>query len=231
MGYNSPEGMVRTGIDILKTTISEKTKAILVQLGNVVDGIVSADNAELWQQVGFVSRPSIAEGGKEAAQAIVLQDGGYDRCIATRDLRGLALAGQMSDGETCVYAPGSDGNGQARMLLKKNGSVNIYTREGNTDSGTGMGIFVNPEDGSISLLSPQGFGIIINADGITLTAKDSALSLRADGSISLVGKAQTQIDGSTIVLGSAALPGVNAVCVGTTGVAAVASTKVFAQLA
>lgn len=224
-------GFIQVGVDILKTTVSAKTKSILAQLGDVVNQDIDADNAEWWQHVGFVSRPPKPLAGKKACQGVVVRKGDHDVVIASKDERGQELAGTLADGETCLYAPGSDGASQARVLLKDNGSINLYTTNGNTSGGPGMGIFINPDDDSISIVNSEGFGIVIKPDGVYITARDSALSLKASGEASLVGKGQTQVDGSTIVLGSTAVPVVNAVLVGVTGMSGAASSKVLAQLA
>jgi len=65
-----------------------------------------------WQQVGFISRPTNAVPGQSACQGVILRESDYDACVASRDLRGLALAGTMAPGETCIYAGGADGRSE-----------------------------------------------------------------------------------------------------------------------
>jgi len=217
------------GIDILKTFVDSTTKTILAQVGSVQSDTSDSDRVMWWQHVGFASRPAKASSKNTAAQAVVVRGGAYDNVIASRDLRGQDLYGQLSDGETCLYASGEDGTAQARVLLKGDGSINLYTRKGNSSSGQGMGIFVNAEADSISIINSQGYGLLIKSDGVYLTARDAALSLTASGNVSLVGKGNTQVDGAGVVIGSLAVPGVNSALTGVTGVAGKASLKVLIE--
>lgn len=222
-------GAIQVGYDILTTTVNKVTKKILVQLGDVHKQTTDTDNAEWWQQVGFASRPPKPDAGKKAAQAVCIRAGDHDICIASQDLRGLDLYGNLDHGETCLYAPGTTGTGQARVLLKKDGSINLYTRKGNTSGGAGMIIQVDAENGAIRLVNDKGYGIIIDSDGVKITAGNSALTLTGSGDATLVGKGQTQVDGSGVVIGSLAIPGVNSALTGVTGVAGKASIKVLIE--
>lgn len=224
-------GIIQAGFDILTTRVDQTTKKITAQLGSVVAQKVDTDAAEWWQAYGLATRPPKPEAGKQAAQAVVLRAGDYDICIASQDLRGLELYGTLDHGEVCLYSAGEDGNGQARVLLKKDGSVSLYTRKGNTKDGTGMLVQLDAANGAARVLNDKGYGLIVDADGVTLTAGNAALTLSGDGKASLVGTGQTQVDGSTIVLGSIAAPVVNSVLVGATGLVGVASAKVLASLA
>lgn len=219
------------GIDILRTTLDAGTNTIRAFLGNATAGGREEDEAEWWQHSGFVSRPPKAQKGVKngAAQALYLRSGGRDAVIASRDPAGQKLAGSLADGETCLYASGRDGTGQARVLLKANGSIALYTSTG--ASAQALAVIVDPESDSITLINSTGNGIVIDATGVKLTAGDSGISLNADGSIKVIATQQAQVDGASILLGSAAVPGVNAVCVGPVGMAAVGSTKVICQIA
>lgn len=203
---------------------------IMLQVGDANAGESHADEAELWQHVGLASRPSPPTGSganKEAAQAVMIRLSDYDVVLATRDTRFQDIYGNLRDGETCLYATGSDGKGQARTILKHDGSINLYTKLGNSPTGKGMGIFIDPNNDRISIVNSKGYGIIINEDGALVTAKDSALKLDGSGSASLIGKGRVQVDGGSIVLGAVAVPGVNNALTGPTGIAGIASTKVF----
>ncbi len=140
------KGMIQVGFDVLTTTINEKTKKILAQIGSVLAETTDADNAEWWQHVGFASRPSKPEAKKKAAQAVVLRAGDHDVIVASQDLRGLELYGNLKAGETCTYAAGEDGTGQARTLWRDDGAITHFTTEGNVPGGkviysrTGSGI-------------------------------------------------------------------------------------------
>lgn len=193
-------GMIRVGYDILSTTVNSVTKKILVQLGNVFKETTDTDNAEWWQHVGFASRPPKPEAKKQAAQAVVIKAGDHDIILASQDLRGLELYGNLSDGETCVYAPGEDGNGQARILLKKDGSINLFTKKGNAATGTGMGVFVNA-DGSVSVVSHSGAAFLIGSDGsVKMFNGSGAVQIDAAGAVKISGS-KVSISAPAIVLG------------------------------
>jgi hypothetical protein len=221
--------MFQVGVDILHTTVTSLTKKIVAQTGSVVGKTTDADGVEWWQQVGFASRPAKPAAGSAAAQGIVMRQGGIDACIASQDVRGLTIYGNLADGETCVYAGGSDGNGQARALFKADGSINLYTRKGNTSGGTGMLIQIDASSGAIRLVNDKGYGIVIDGNGVQITSGSAGLTLTGSGNATLVGTGQTQVDGSSICLGSVAVPVVNSVCVGPTGIAARASLKVVCE--
>lgn len=193
---------------VLKTRITDKTKKVVAQIGSVNgEGQVDSDNVEWWQHVGFVSRPPKAEKGKEAAQAVVIRQGNYDAAIASQDLRGIELAGQLKDGETCLYAPGADGEAQARMLLKADGSINLFTKAGNESGGTGMGIFINPS-GAVSILNPGGAAILVGDDGsIKLFNGSGGIQIKENGAIKISSGGALELSGGSITLGGfAALP-------------------------
>lgn len=191
------------GIGILRTVIAD-TKAIMVQTGDAATNTVEADYVEWWQHVGFISRPPKAEAGKRSAEAVAIRQHGNDVIIASRDLRGLELAGALQEGETCVYAPGTDGTAQGRILLKADGSVAIYTLEGNAAGGASCTIQVRPS-GEIHLASPLG-GISITSDKLTLlSAAGSGVECSASG-VSIVGN--TNIINGSVVLGDATATGV-----------------------
>lgn len=125
MGRQTLSSVFQVGLDILSTVRDAVTKTILANLGDVVSEQSESDEAEWWQHVGFASRPSAPNKlGRTAAQCVALRTGGRDAVIASRDLRGQALAGNLQPGETCIYAAGETGTAQARVLLKKDGSIN-----------------------------------------------------------------------------------------------------------
>lgn len=231
MGRASLAGVFQVGLDILSSIRDSVTKSVLLNLGNVIDEDPESGEAEYWQHVGFVSRPAKPKtaNGKAAAQAVVLRTGGRDAVIATRDLRGQEIAGQLAEGEVCLYAIG-EGEAQGRILLKADGSINLFTKQGNTSTGHGMGIFVTPSEDSIRIINSRGHGILIDGDGVkVLGGSGGALTINAAGGATLVSTGQTQIDGATVVLGSIAVPVTNAVLVGPMGITGKPSLKVFAQ--
>lgn len=218
------------GLDILNSLRDATTNTMRVFLGDAVVGGRESDAAELWQHIGFASRPPKAEKGKpEGAPQALLLRGARDAVIATRDPRGQKLAGELDYGETCVYGPGETGTAQGRMVIKKTGTVALYTRAGNTESGGGMTVLLDPATDSVSIVNSKGYGLVINGDGVTLTAGDSALTLKSSGDCSLVGKQKTQVDGASIVLGSVALPVVSAVLKGPAGILGTPALKVLVE--
>jgi hypothetical protein len=230
------------GIDILLTRIADTSKKIFASLGSVGTdigeggdeipvGSTDVDNVEWWQHVGFASRPSNPDPGKKAAQAFVVRVGSTDAAIASQDVRSLAIYGNLKPGETCIYAAGADAQAQARILLKADGSINCYTRKGNTVGGAGMLFQMDASAGAIRILNDKGYGLIIDGDGITLQTGGggAGLKMTSSGNITLAGVGQTQVDGSGIVIGSLAVPGLNSALTGVTGVAGKASLKVLIE--
>lgn len=217
---------IRVGIDVLGTKVSEKTKRVLAKIGDVFTGVADSDNVEWWQHVGFVSRPPLPANSKDAAQAVVIQSGDRDVAVASCDLRGLELAGNIQPGETCVYASGSDGAAQPRLLMKGSGTVSLFTRDGNVASGQAVAIQANA-DSTIGIVSKYG-AIMIDANGITLSSGRAALVLGADGSIRLQGNGLCEIAGKITCIGRNVLPlPTNTALVGATGPAGVPSTNVY----
>jgi hypothetical protein len=192
-------GLFQIGVDILNTIRSAATKAILARTGDAVSETTDSDNVEWWQHVGFISRPPKPDPGKSACQGVVIRRGDHDVCIASKDLRGLDLAGNLEDGETCVYAPGANGTAQGRILLKANGSVAIYALKGNTSAGTSVTIQCNA-DGTINLASEYG-AVALTSSGIQIgTANGAGIELNASG-VSLLG-ATVLVNGGSVVLGN-----------------------------
>lgn len=132
------------GVDILKTYLDPTTNSVLAQTGSVTEGIARSDGAELWQSVGLVSRPANPIAGKSAAQGIAIRCSDRDRIIATRDARGQAIYGNLSDGETCLYAGGPNGTGQAKVFLRSDGSASLVTTDTNTANGNTIKLSVSP---------------------------------------------------------------------------------------
>lgn len=223
MADDTNAGLFEIGAAILATTVSEKKKQVTAQTGsNVGDGFTESDNVEWWQHVGFCSRPANPEKGKTAAQAFVVRGGGHDCAIASQDARGQELYGNLQPGETAMYAAGPDGTAQARILLKKDGSINIFTKKGNESSGAGMGLFVNA-DGSISIASHNGAALLIGTDGsIKLFNASGGVQVASDGSIKIASGAKVEMSGGSITMGGpTALP----VAIGPNVVTAVAALQ------
>lgn len=135
----------RIGIDILTTTVNKTTNAILAQTGNVVGEVAESDNDEWWQHYGFFSRPPKPQPGKAACQGVKIESGGRNAIVASRDIRGLELYGNADHGESGIYSAGEDGKGQARVICKKDGSINVFTTDTNTADGESVYFRVAPD--------------------------------------------------------------------------------------
>ena len=224
------------GIAILNSFRNTKTNTMTVSLGDDEGGITESTGAEWWQHVGFASRPSkVSQDENErkksgGPQAVILRGSDRDCVIASRDTRCHALYGSLDYGETCVFGSGDDGKAQGRMVIKKDGSVFLYTRAGNSPSGDGMTVALDASKNQLTLINGKGFGIIINEDGITLTAGDAAIEVKASGGINITATKTACIDGKTIALGAKALPLPAFTAIrGPTGVSGAPSTKVLME--
>jgi hypothetical protein len=130
MAFHQPDDIFSPGVDVLGTSQDEQG-TILAQTGDVVGETVESDSAEVWQHVGFASRPAKAISGASACQAITLNQGSNDLIIATRDLRGSGIYGTLREGETCLYAPGPANHGTGQILLQDDGTTSTITVKGN----------------------------------------------------------------------------------------------------
>lgn len=194
---------VQVGIGILRTFIAD-TKAIMAQTGDAATGEVEADNVTWMQHVGLISRPPKPVAGKQSAEAVSLRFHDHDVIVASRDLRGLELAGQLGEGETCIYAAGSDGQGQARLLVKGDGAIAMYALKGNAPGGDSVTMQLLPS-GEIHLAGPFGGVSIVDGKVTMMSGAGSGMQLDANG-VSLLG--QTIIANGTVVLGDATGTGV-----------------------
>jgi hypothetical protein len=131
-----PGADVVVGEDLLSTRRDAASNTIFAQTGDVVAEEAQGQECEFWQHVGFCSRPPQAVQGKTCAQAVTVRGSQRDAVVASRDLRAQEMYGLLSEGETCLYAAGKDGNSQARILLKDDGSINFVTTEADKDSGS-----------------------------------------------------------------------------------------------
>lgn len=204
-------------VDILRVSHEGQYKTAMAQIGDAAttdaDDSIDPKNeeTEFWQHIGFASLPSkVKEDGKNStcAQGVIINRGGYNQVIASRDTRYNDIIGNLSDGETCLYANGERGEGQARILLKSNNSINLFTRNG--PDGKGMGIFVNA-DGSISIASSNGGAITVDVDGnVRVFNASGAVQINTDG-VKVSSTSKVSISAPAIVLGGAATsPVVNA---------------------
>ena len=169
---------IQVGVDILKSTVSDKTGRILLQTGNAIGQVAGSDNVEQWQHNGFASRAPAAVPGKKAAQAVVVRRGSNDISLAEQDERGLELYGNLADGETCVYAAGADGASQGRALFKNDGSVSLLTTDTNTKDGKVVSLRVAPTE--MRFTAPWG-SLVFDASGLHIKTKSGNTRLDMGG--------------------------------------------------
>lgn len=141
MTYQASE--LAVGVDILTSRQDDATGTLLLQTGDVLAGTTESDDCEFYQQPGFASRPAVPTPGQAAAQAVVVRQSDHDVVIAVRDPRSQAIYGNLAAGESCLYAPAS----QARVMLKADGGVVIYTTDDNTKDGRGIYFKISPTKG------------------------------------------------------------------------------------
>lgn len=221
------------GVAILNSVRNAKTNTLTVNLGDDEGGITESSGAEWWQHVGFASRPAkVSQDENErkkngGPQAVLLRGSDRDAVIASRDTRTHSLYASLDYGEVCVYGAGEDGKAQGRVFVKKDGSIHLYTRAGNASSGDGMTVSLDAKNNRVTAINGKGFGLIVDEDGVTLTAGEAALVLKSTGDIALSGTSTTLVDGLSVMLGSAATPTpLSAAIKGPTGVAGSPSLKV-----
>ena len=221
MASPNNSGLFDIGVDILKTVRSLATGLITAQTGDSVTKTTNGDNAEWWQHVGFVSRPAVPTAGQAACQAVVIKRSDNDAIVATRDARGSSIYGSLADGESCLYAPGAQG----RVLLKADGSVNIYTTSDNTSSG--QSVILTVASGAVSIGTPWG-AFIMDSGGIRMGAGSAGLQIGSDGTVTIIGT-KIALNGGSVSLGANASP-TNTILFGPTGLAAIPSTSVFVSV-
>lgn len=216
------------GSNVVKTELNpgDVGKNVVSYSITRVQGDADAEEAEYWGPFGLQSRPPASSGKPDdAAQVLSINMAGDHLIIGGRDHRTNKLYGNLGDGDTALY-----GGGQGRILIKNNGSINLYTTQTNVDGGPGMGIFVDPANDTISITNSKGYGIVIKSDGVYINGGGGSLILPVDGNVLLAGTGATTVDGGSIKLGAGALVA-NTALSGPTGTTAVPSTKVFITVA
>jgi phage gp45-like len=222
--------MLNVGFDIMSVALDAVTKAIVAQIGDSTNENVDHDAAEWWQHTGFASMPAPPTQGASSCQGIAIKHSDRDMIIASRDLRGSMIYGNLKPGETCVYAS----SGAARVLLKRDGSIALYTTVDNTPTGTSISFILSPTEGVI-LATPWGGFTLTPGNGWVITGPGSAALTLSALTATLAGT-QVEVNGSLVAvsgtigtfLGPLATPTpVTAALHGPVGLAGVASTTVF----
>ena len=185
--------LIDIGSDIMSAVLDSTTKAILLQLGDSTTGTATANRAELFQQAGFASMPAAPTQGSASCQSVAIKTPRGPIIIATRDTRASSIYGSLKPGETCVYAT----TGMARVLLKKSGSITLYTTDDNTASGVSITASLSPD--GFAVHTPWG-AIVLDSNGITLASQGGAsLTLDASGTAKLNGM-RVAVQGSMAAL-------------------------------
>jgi hypothetical protein len=186
--------------EVFATDRDPDTGAITAQIGDVQNQRVEDNNCPVFQQWGFMSRPATADpasksGSKVGAEAVALRSVDADIIVGGRDLRSTEIAGQLQPGETCVYAAG----GQARLLMKANGSATIYTTADNTETGTSVAVSVAPT--GIKIVGAWG-AVTMDANGIQMCESGGAFLLMHNNKITL-SASEISICGGSVGIGAA----------------------------
>lgn len=200
------DGLIRFA-DLLISSREESNGTILAQTGDGVSGEVYSPDAELWGPIGYIARPSGPTPGA-ACQAVSLSQSDRDVCIGYRDVRTQAKGGSVKPGEVGIYAGGPTGEGQARFLIKDDGtvsSVSMMTTEDNAEGGKGIIVTITSEK-TIMIQNADKGGIAIESDGkITMMNTTCGITLGTDGTLDLSGKV-IRIGGQQVMLGMGATP-------------------------
>lgn len=128
-------------VHVLFCEADKSTGAIIAHIGDAVSGESIDDQVPVWQTFGFLSMPAPWTKGTEtvngvqqgvsAAEGVVIKTTGNDMLVAGRDNRAAYLAGLIKQGETSVFATGS----QATTIYKLDGSIVHFTTHDNTNAG------------------------------------------------------------------------------------------------
>jgi hypothetical protein len=123
--------------DVLSSTLDPATGTLTIQLGDVTKGRADSNKAEVWQGAsGVCSRPALPTQGKASCQCLHLKRSDHDMGFAYRDLRATSIYGNLSPGDTCLYAT----SGAALAMCRaKDGSSRLMTND--TNAATGRVVF------------------------------------------------------------------------------------------
>jgi hypothetical protein len=198
------------GVDVLNVTVDAVTGIMTAQTGDAVKGIADASSTEIWQQWGFASIPSPPANGSNGAQCLKIKRGVVDIIFGGRDARAGQIWGNLKPGETCMFATGAAGAGQARVLLKQDGSVTLYTTDTNAVGGNAVFFCISPTNG-LQFVSPWG-KLTLGPHGFHVQAGSAAIDLVSlsgmpvGGSFFTVSSSFATLNSSTVLLGPQTSP-------------------------
>lgn len=199
---------ILVGLNILNTALAADNNSVEVQLGDVVNEDPESYGAQWIQQSGFCSLPPNAVPNKKSAEAILLKGTNRDYVFGSRDVASQANYGNLKPGESCIYAAGPDGTGQARVMCKADGSVNLYTTDTNKADGNGVYFQVSPT--GFYMMAPWG-KFVFDATGFHMKTSSGASfdlgalglpgPLSALGTFARITAASVTLDSAGIMLG------------------------------
>lgn len=148
---------------------------------------IVSESTEIWQNYGFASRPKPAD-SNGCCEGIVDRQGGQERIIATRDLRSTKALGDLSEGDSALYAD-VDKDSVATVVCKADGLVylNAPVEIVNGSTETAHVIFMDPAANVISIVHEAGHSIIMKDDMIQLKCGSSIFQVTESG-ITIAGK-------------------------------------------
>lgn len=203
MGALSPGDLLETQ-HVLYATV-EANGAISISIGDAKAESTVDQRVPVFQSWGWVAlcAPPAAGSG---AETIVWKTSGADVAIAGRDVRGMKIAGNLTMGEACAYAPGS----QARTVYKIGGGVTHMTTADNTETGETVYSATNP-DGFVQLapwgkatFDATGFHVTTHSGAqIHLGGMGAPAPLDAIGAYATLSAPIVHIEGTAVHLGTA----------------------------
>lgn len=208
-------------LDIAATERSDSGELRYKLAENDNTGVLS--DATCWGIDGFYSRPSDPD-ERGACQALLAYEGNNRRVIATKDNRITGKYAELEPGDRAVV---TDGN--ARFLLRKaDDSLSWVTSE---DGGDTVLMQLTPTAWTLMMPGAIGAMIQMKHDRIVMSVNQGG-SLIIDKAGVHIGGPLTECNTGLVTLGMLApstplVQGVNSVCMGPTGMAAVGSTKVL----
>ncbi len=198
------EDIFNIGASILGSTKNPQNNTISIQTGDAVIKEVIGPKTQFWQQIGFASQPALAQPGKGSAQSICIARANGDICFATRDLRDQKIYGNLTAGETCIYASGPHNTGTSRSIYKDDGSIATIThllQKGNSSSGLPILIQLSSEN-KINIAAADKAAISLDDSGIKFVTTGT-INLGSTGAMALIGSTMA-LNAGSVTLGASA---------------------------
>lgn len=143
---------IETSVNILNVSLGTQNNSVLAQVGDVQNEDVEDYQVQWMQHSGFCSLPPNAVPNGKAAEGVMITETNRSVIFASRDVSSQNNYGNLNPGESCIYAAGPNGTGQARVMCKGDGSITLYTTDDNTPTGKGISLTLSPT--GLSFQSP-----------------------------------------------------------------------------